>query len=286
MVDQAAPEAPADKGDVEGARAESRTMLAIAELKRKGAQPKPDPLPISVAVSDIRMLPEVFQPRGPNGTNEAHIQELKRSLSTTGELEPVLVAWFGPEPYLIDGHHRIYAYQQARWSAPIAIRHFGGSVEEAVLEAGRANTRAKLPMNHAERMSYAWRLVLMGTAYSKKRIVEVSNISDGQVAVMRRVAKKLGAEAFDYQEWWQAQRAWKGKGAQILDDEERASMLEALAEDYAARLAKEFSAKLVRNPEVAAMAFARHFGRNLPELVEQLQGYVDEVVPNEGNPDF
>lgn len=248
----------------------------LAELKEKAKQSSPSPLPDRLPWRSIKQLPELFQPRGPNGTDEKHVQDLKRGLEVSRELEPVLVAWIGPEAYLIDGHHRMLAYELARWGEPIPVATFTGSVDAAVLAAGEANSRAKLPMSTRERMNYGWRLVLMGKLYTKGMVVKAAGVSDRQVALMRRAAKDLGGQAFAYREWWQAQQAAKGKSSEPLTDDEQEAKLEAMAGQWADTLAKTFSTKLAQNPELAARALSHYFGRNLKQLVRHLSDHVDD----------
>jgi len=255
-------------------------LNAIAMLTALANEPRPSPLPSRLPLSEINLLPELFQPRGANGIVERHVQELKRSIKNQGELEPVVVTWFGPNAYLIDGHHRIAAYEQARHTAPIPVIAFEGTVKEAVLEAGKANSRAKLPMDTQGRQNFGWRLVMMG-GYSKKEIRTASGISDGQVANMRRTAKLLGEEAYQYATWWRAQQAAKGMTSEPLSDDETEARLEALANDYADRMAKMFSTKLAQNPELAARAFAVYFGRKLPSLIHALRDHAADIVDDE-----
>ncbi|MCX5581198.1 ParB/RepB/Spo0J family partition protein [Kaistia terrae] len=260
----------------------------LAELTEKAKQPSPSPLPDRLPWHSIKQLPELFQPRGLNGTDEKHVQDLKRGLEVSKELEPVLVAWIGPDAYLIDGHHRMLAYQLARWGEPVPVAPFTGTVDEAVLAAGEANSRAKLPMSTRERMNYGWRLVLMGKLYTKVMIVQAAGVSDRQVALMRRAAKDLGSDAFSYREWWQAQQTARGISTEPFTDDEEQARLDALANDWADRLAKTFSTKLSQNPEVAAMALSHYFGRNLKQLVRHLSEHVgfDEDEGEDDIPDF
>ncbi|WP_336801282.1 ParB N-terminal domain-containing protein [Kaistia sp. MMO-174] len=253
-----------------------RPLQLLAELKEKAQQPSPSPLPDRLPWRSIKQLPELFQPRGPNGTDEKHVQDLKRGLEVSKELEPVLVAWIGPDAYLIDGHHRMLAYQLARRAEPIPVASFIGSVDAAILAAGEANSRAKLPMSTRERMDYGWRLVLMGKLYTKGMVVKAAGVSDRQVALMRRAAKDLGPDAFAYREWWQAQQAAKGKSSEPLTDDEQEAKLDAMAGEWADKLAKAFSTKLAQNPELAARALSHYFGRNLKQLVRHLSDQIDD----------
>ncbi|ODT15843.1 MAG: hypothetical protein ABS35_30230 [Kaistia sp. SCN 65-12] len=255
----------------------------LAELKEKAKHPSPSPLPDRLPWGSIKQLPELFQPRGPNGTDEKHVQDLKRGLEVSKELEPVLVAWIGPDAYLIDGHHRMLAYNLARWVEPIPVAPFTGTVDEAVLAAGEANSRAKLPMSTRERMNYGWKLVLMGKPYTKSMIVRAAGVSDRQVALMRRAVRDLGSDAFTYREWWQAQQAAKGKTSEPFTDDEQEARLEAMAGEWADTLAKTFSTKLAQNPELAARALSHYFGRNLKQLVRHLSDHVGFDEPDDAD---
>lgn len=75
------------------------------------------------------------------------------------------------------------------------MAYFTGSVEEAVLQAGRANSKAKQPMTNTERQDFAWRLVRLGS-YTRNQVAEAAGVSLRQVATMREVLKELGEDAF------------------------------------------------------------------------------------------
>ncbi|MAL38466.1 ParB/RepB/Spo0J family partition protein [Thalassospira sp.] len=223
-------------------------------------------LPTELPVSAIHEHSELFQPRG---LDERHIQELRRAIRTQGILDPITVLQVGNKAVLIDGHHRRTAYKLEKVTKPVPVQYFQGSLEEAVLEAGRANSKAKLPMITSERQNYAWRLVLLGT-YSKKQVCSASGISDGQVANMRRALKALGEEAYSYDTWAEARDAFNKRERDLLDDDEMAQWIEAQANDYADRMSREFGKKLSQNTTIAARALEIHFGRRLPDLIEAL----------------
>lgn len=248
----------------------------LAELTEKAKQAPPETLPDRVKWHDIRMLPALFQPRGLNGTDEKHIQDLKRAIENHGALDPVEVVWIGSEPYLIDGHHRMYAYEQARFDELIPVKHFTGTVENAVLAAGAANSKAKLQMDGQTRQNNAWKLVLLDR-YSKAQTANSANISERTVANMRTAKKKLGADAVLYDVWWQALQAANGVDDEPFDPDAHDDWLEQQAQAYADRLAKTFSTKLARNPEIAGRALSIYFGRNLPDVVVELQHHADRI---------
>jgi ParB-like chromosome segregation protein Spo0J len=249
----------------------------LAELRFIAATPPTTERPETLPLASIVVKPGLFQPRG---EDERHISELVRAIKARGKVEPVTVIQVGDKAVLIDGHHRLVAYELAKAASAVPVRYFEGTLEDAVLEAGRANSKAKLPMNNQDRQNYAWRLVLMGT-YSKRQIMDAAAISDGQVAVMRRVKTALGSAAYDAPTWWRAQRNAKGIAWQEIDDDERERRLEELAQDYADRLSKEFSTKLANNPEVAARALSIHFGRRLQDLAWAMREHLPEPGDDE-----
>jgi len=272
----------AEPQQLEGEGYELATLLAA--LQAKAAEGCPDELPSELPIGQIKQLPELFQPRA-RVEDERHIQELVRAIKNRGLLDPLLVIQVGREAYLIDGHHRVQAYELAKVTSPVPVVYFKGTVEEAVLEAGRVNTKTKLPMGTKERQDYAWRLVLLGS-YSKAETTEAAGVSDGQVAIMRRVKKALGSEAFTYVSWWHAHRKARGQADFEMSDEDRDAWKEALAERYADRIAKACGPQFRNNTEVAAMTLERLFGRRLEELVGDLRGFLPDDSPVFSDPEF
>ncbi len=251
----------------------------VDELKTQDKDTPKRRLPKRLKLSAIECLPELFQMRL---LNEQHIGDLVRAIKTHKQLEAVTVRAVGSKFILIDGHHRCTAYGRAGVTKDIPVQHYSGSIADAVLAAGRANSKAKLPMTTAQRQDFAWRLVLLD-AYSKKGIVEAACVGDGQVAKMRRAKIKLGAEAHRHTRWWSAMRAANGSESVEVDDD----WLESQALHYAERLRKEFKDKLASNPDMAARVLALHFGNNLGGLVAALRGQVSKIeIDNDDARDF
>lgn len=268
--------------DAEGVAFEPSTLLA--ELKAMAAEESiPDSLPDHLPLSAITTLTPLFQPRG---LVENHVHDLTRVVKSGRMFDPLEVIQVGGTAYLVDGHHRREAYKLGKVTQPIPVAYFSGSVEEAVLQAGRANSKAKQPMTNTERMDFAWRLVRMG-GYTRKQVAEAAGVSVRQVATMRDALKALGADAFDHASWWSAREAAAGRSGSDLTDDEREERLEAQASDYASRLRKEFSGKLIANPELAARALSIYFGRKLPEVFRELRQHIAEVdAEDEEDSDF
>jgi ParB-like chromosome segregation protein Spo0J len=248
--------------------------LLLAKLEIKARDSKVRPRPPALLPRRIKQLPELFQPRG-GDTDERHVQDLVRAVKTFGVLDPVLVMQVGNQHYLIDGHHRMAAYMLAGVSQPIPVQYFEGTPGEAVLAAGRENAKTKLPMTSRERQSYAWRLTVMDT-YSKSMITSAACISDGQVAIMRRVRKALGAQAGTYRSWGKALSAARGQERFDMDEDALEVWKQEQAEGHAEKMAKACGPKLPNHPEIAAMALERYFGRRLEELVRELLDYMSD----------
>ena len=256
---------------------EPAAIQAELEQKAAAASPGGSPLPDRLPVKAISLYPRLFQPRE---IEERHVSELRRSLRNTGVLDALAVIWVGDEPVLIDGHHRHAAYLQEKFTQPVPVRTFKGSLQEAVLEAGRANSKAKLPMSTRDRQDYAWRLVLLGR-YSKRDIAEAAGASRAQITIMRRALKTLGEDAWECKTWFAARTQAQGREIDSMTPEEQDAALEAQAHDWADRMAKTFGTRLANNPEIAAVALEVYFGRRLPELLRELSDAFDDPFRDE-----
>lgn len=251
---------------------EFEPLELLTKLEAQARQPAPADLSDRLAWRDIRQEPGLFQARG-GQLYEPHLSDLASAIGREGMLDPVEVIQIGPQAVLIEGHHRMEAYRRAGITDGIPVVYFMGTVEDAVAESGRANTRAKLAMPLRERSDYAWKLVKLGR-HSIKETATAANISERQVAIMRKVAKALGDSAFSYDGWMAALRASKGIAPLTWEPDEIEARKEAQAQDYAERLSKAFYTKLTNNPEIAARALALHFGDKLGEVVRELEGYI------------
>lgn len=259
----------------------SEATRLLSELKAKVASGTTSPQLPALPLDQITLLPALFQPRG---MDERHISELVRAIKAAGSLDPITVLQAGGEAVLVDGHHRVEAYKRAKQAVDIPVRYFEGTPEEAVLESGQANSKAKLPMATWERMNLAWRLVVM-KGFSKERIANAAGVSTSQVATMRKVLKKLGDEADTHQSWARARQAAEGDGVEMTDDE-RETWKREQADSLADRLQKQFGNTLSRNPEITAMALAHYFGRRLPAIVGELREFVGEFEGDHEDVDF
>ena len=120
----------------------------------------------TLPLSAIEQRMELFQPRA---MEEQHLQDLRRAIKSQGSLEPLTVKRFGNLVVLIDGHHRLEAYKLEKYENEVPVRFFTGTLDDAILESGRANSQAKLVMSVQEKQNRAWQLILLDQ-HSKKQI--------------------------------------------------------------------------------------------------------------------
>ncbi|MDY8109212.1 ParB/RepB/Spo0J family partition protein [Fulvimarina sp. 2208YS6-2-32] len=278
-------------GNDEQGGVEFEPARAMAELAAKiESEPSAD-RPAEVRLEDLGRRSELFQPRG--GIDEHHVGVLAKAIRSGGKpLEPIEVLQAGPELIIIDGHHRFDAYKEAKWSDAVPVSYFEGTLEEAVIASGRANSRAKLVMRQPERLNYAWRLTLL-ERLSKAQIADASGVGTSTVANMRTAKNKLEDRAFEFNSWGQAQRA-ANETDEDMSDDQLEQWKEQLADRWAEDLSRKFGPKMVNLPEIAAMALERYFGRRLSDVAEELLGHLsddqlDAILEEQAdrhNPDF
>lgn len=252
---------------------EPHEILEGLRQRQKDSQGEPAVRPKALPRSTLRQYPEVFQVRQED-LDERHLQELAKAIKQRGVLDPILVIQVSGEVVVVDGHHRVEAYRLAKVCDGIPVVYFEGTVDEAVLESGRANSKAKLPMTTRQRMDFAWRLTVMGS-YSKSQTVDAAAVGDGTVGRMRRVKKALGDEATGCRSWWQAQRLHKA--TMPVTEMDLEDWMETRANELADRMAKTFGPDLHKNPEIAARALAVYLGRRTGEVWRYLKDHVADV---------
>lgn len=258
--------------DFELARLLANLEVEAAEGSEVGAAP----LPASLPLSSITTLPKLFQVRE---LSPAHVEDIARALREGGSVPPLLVLRVGGRAILLDGHHRLEAHRKAGLeAAPVAA--FTGSIKDAVLEACAANSTTKLPMTQTERQDAGWRYVLLG-GHSKAQIARASGCSPRSVATMRSTLKRLGTEAYLLGTWGEAMTMDRMVSRKNQTEEEREEWMESAAQRYADLLARTFAGKLTSNPEIAARAFAIHFGRRLEEVAAHLGDWLPDQSESE-----
>jgi ParB-like chromosome segregation protein Spo0J len=162
-----------------------------------------------------------------------HIAVLVRALSITGApFDPLLVFPAGGRYFVIDGHHRLAAYEAANWNDPIPVEMFEGSLQAARIAALEGNRKDKLPMSRIEKSNAAWRLVAEDE-YSKQRTADLGQVSIATITNMRKQRRKITEAGEDPLSMdWERARQWPGKTSNDYDPDWR----ERKAQDLAQRL--------------------------------------------------
>ncbi len=257
----------------------SEEMRSIEALPEDTSS-KPECLPMS-ALEEI----DLFQVRA--GISSFHVESLARALAHDDDLQPVLVLRRGGRYFVIDGRHRIRAYEDAGRGESIPVVEFTGTLSEALLEGQRLNKRHTLAMTKDERMDCAWKLVKLDAAgacrFTLPQITAVG-ISRGQATFMRRVLRELDDAGFGHARWKHALRAHQKQPANEYTEEEIDEMNEAQAHEAADKVARVLGTRLADKPEVLARMIEIYSGRRISEVVAILN---ERNQPDEDEfPDF
>lgn len=257
----------------------------VNELQaRIAAGSTPAPNLTELAIGDLEIIDAVFQHRSGNQAGSGqHIDSLVKSLRNRKgvALDPIVVFWVGDGWVLIDGHHRVDAYAEHGRSEPVPVRVFKGTLDEAICEALRGNSRDKLSMGRREKSEAAWRLVI-GTNLRTFQIVESSTISKVTIYKMNKARDEIR------QKWpetklaslsWENAQNYSGLASpeQQFDEEWQ----ENQSKDLANRLVRHFGSNLGKQPEILWRAIEIYDGR----LAEQLKEWLG-VNPEDDDPDF
>jgi ParB-like chromosome segregation protein Spo0J len=209
--------------------------------------------PSQLKLKQLHVADQVFQPRSGENIAESieHIEELARVIRTQGKpLDPVLVVPIGKRFFVVDGHHRLSAYTSEGWKEPIPVEVLDVPLKEAREEAIARNIKNKLPMTKNDKYELAWDLVT-STDYSKAEIEEMTTVSDGTVANMRKALKALKAAGNDPKEF-----SWREAKSRRLrsQDHEHNEWVDKAAKKLADNITKNAGVKFIRKPEVLARA--------------------------------
>jgi len=228
-----------------------------------------------IPLDQVQSMPEVFQPRM-SQVVEKHVSDLRSSLKTVGELTPVIVIALGKHPIIVDGHHRLEAYRM-ELRDEIPVEFFRGTVQEAILLSGTANSKTIMPLNRFQRSNWAWKLVRMvnpgdthGYLFSKRQITASSGASSGAVAAMRRAARALGEDADNYPTWDAARIACQNMEEPETYKPFGEEELEEQAQLIADRIAQSIGTHRANNPEIMARGLTKFLGRNTPDVIMEM----------------
>ena len=251
---------------------------SILEGRIAQGAPAPDD-PGVLSLEAIELIPKVFQHREDlQWVSDEHIRTLAKAMkqstnaATKNPLEPLTVFWVGDAWVLIDGHHRYEAYRQIAHIEPVPVTVFSGTLDQAIGQALKGNSKDKLPMSKSEKTNAAWRLVI-STGLSLNRLVEASTISKPTIALMRKVMRHLREAdpdvVLDEMTWREALRQYQGKGEEefVPDPEWRNKRVAQVAQT----LSDTFGGEFKRKPELFWEA-VRKYNSNLTDHFLRMHG--------------
>jgi hypothetical protein len=282
------------------------TAKALEEAEARLVKPEiidGHPVYVDLKPQDIKQRLELFQPRRPGyglrtlDTN--HVNALVTRFKRKGELDAPLVVKLetvnphtekvdGHEWVVVDGHHRLGAYQKAKHTEKIRCQWFGGSVRAAMDASVHRNEKVHLRIEQGDKHEAAWIRTLLdwngkGWSSSKQAVVKLTGCSDGMVAVMRRVVKwhhnfKTGADKNPMGERLYTRlgpdlstHPWSKVNRVRLD----LSTEQETEHDAAAKLARELNKRMpilrTTDPMITARALWLYDPDLCPQLITALQ---------------
>ena len=154
-------------------------------------------------LSELTFEEAVFQPRvsTPDWQSQNHIKRLRQAIqrNESNRLERVKILWTGIRWVVLDGHHRVLAYQSEyegkSIDPPIPVEVFSGSLEDALLECSADNHRDRLNMSLADKLERAWELVKL-SLYQVLPVCEATGVSQRTVKRMRAALKSHDMHGF------------------------------------------------------------------------------------------
>jgi hypothetical protein len=252
-----------------------KAILERRIMEGAAAPADPEYLPLN----SIEVISQVFQHREDSQqSSDDHVETLVKAMKNSTKatkkkpLEPLTVFWVGDAWALVDGHHRYKAYKAVRYADPVPVLVFSGTLDEAIGQALKGNSKDKLSMSKSEKTNAAWRLVI-STSLSLNQLVAASTISKPTIVLMRKAMQHLreADPSIDLDEltWREALLKYQGKELEEFepDPEWRSKRVAKLAQT----LKDTFGGEFKRKPEVFWEA-VRHFDSNLTDHFLRMHG--------------
>jgi hypothetical protein len=175
-------------------------------------------------------------------------------------MPPILVLSVGNDFYVLDGHHRLAAYDMTGSPKAIPARVFTGTIRDAERVALRSNNKDRLSLTREDRTEAAWRLVRQKDARDSIRsVMEDTGASKGTVNAMRDTLKKLeqlgyDPEAIRASSWKRARQVANGNA----QDQKHEDWIEAEAQKLVeAIINAKLHGQLIKNTDITALALAK-----------------------------
>jgi hypothetical protein len=267
--------------------------VAYKSLEQEIASGKEPPFanPKAIAIKHINTAQSVLQPRGLNdiSASEEHIKVLVKAIEQnkpSHTLDPITIWWSGSSYRVIDGHHRLEAYRAVNKAGniqlpQIPVQLFVGTLNEALLEATKLNSKDKLPMTEDDKFDRAWKLVCL-ESYTIKETANVCGVSDATISRMRKKLSEFQAES--PVDWRHKVFSLRWKQAMDLNKEEQEYEEEWEFEQgkkWAQRLHNVFGVKLSSQPRAAAIALELYSASLVPSLIGKWRDEIKKIYEEE-----
>ena len=249
----------------------------LEEELAAGSHPIPE-TPQALPLGSIKTARAVLQPRNFSGGEQAystnHVEVLAEAIRSERHhhLDPLVVWWSGKHWRVLDGHHRLEAYQKVHETGriklgliPVAV--FTGTLDEALAEAVRLNAKDKLPMTKADKLNRAWQFTVL-EKFSKAEIAASCKVSNGTIGNMREQLAALKVWSPEHWKNYAQSHSWEEVLARGNENAETGTdeWVERQAQAWAQRLGKTFGTKFAERGQIAARALEIYS----PNLVAQL----------------
>jgi hypothetical protein len=246
----------------------------------------------SLPRASIVIAEKVFQwrfTREDIGARDDHVLDLANIIKSTGKpLDPIIVFDAGAQYYVVDGHHRLAAYDTARWTKAIPVSVGEGSLEQAAQAALKRNSKNTRNLSKKEKQEAAWKLGKRLPRQTREVIEGMTTVSLSAQDRMRSLLKKLRDAGEPTDEMTYAQALGKQWTTDRDPDWDAVTWLEKEADKLVKKLEDAgLDFMLRKNHEVTAMALERIDSSLIgglaclwglrPENAEELEALLEEV---------
>lgn len=264
-----------------------------ARLKAEGQPSLPESASKGIVLDrdTIRVAEKAFQWRRPKRNMVPRhdvVFDMARALRDGKKLPPIVVFPIGTTFYVMDGHHRLAAYDTAGKNK-VPAKAFLGTLEKAERFALRSNSRDKIPMAKADKLESAWRLVRQDKEIDTiASIADDASIAESTVSNMRAALRKL--RELEVPEDEILELSWNSARSRAQGVQEQAA-LEDWREAEAQKLVDALQGakligRLTKNPDITAIALAK-LNDGLPQALMAAWEEPDEIRfdPHDETPD-
>lgn len=275
-------------------RDSGKTVDQLKAESEKAPPRPPEPTKRSVPRASLYLAESAFQWRGRSGSDkyerDKHIHTLAMALKAQKTPLARLTVWpLGDRFYVLDGHHRLGAYDTVGWSKAIPVDVYEGTLDEARLQAIRGNIKDKLRMTTQQKSEAAWTIVKENIGSLKPdQISEETTVSRRTVFNMKQAWEELNQRT-DLSDtvkdklpsitWNQARALKKGGYVDLAESWDADQWIDEKAGELTALIRnKGIERAFLKDPEITARAISRLNGELPQRLIEEWASDYREVI--------